>query len=308
MTTDDGLLEMPENPRAAFIAVIGAPNTGKSTLINRAVGTKVSIVSPKVQTTRTRVLGIMMRGDSQLIFVDTPGIFQPNKRLDRAMVAAAWSGAEDADCLLLLVDAARGIDYNTGQIIDAIAERGVRCDVVINKTDAVQKTKLLELAAALDTRGIFDRVYMISALKGDGVDDLLDALAESAPAGPWMFPPDQASDMPERNLAAEITREQLFRQLHQELPYALTVETETWEERPDGSIAIAQVIFVERESQRAIVLGKGGKRIREIGMASRKELGEIMECMVHLNLFVKVREKWSDDPERYSLWGLDYNA
>jgi len=306
MTTDE--TPIPENPKAAFVAVIGAPNTGKSTLINRAVGTKVSIVSPKVQTTRTRVLGIMMQGDSQLIFVDTPGIFQPSKRLDRAMVAAAWSGAEDADNLLLLIDAGRGIDGNTGRIIDALIERGVRCDAVINKTDSVRKPQLLELAAALSEKGIFDQIYMISALTGEGVDDLIQALADGAPKGPWMFPPDQASDMPERNLAAEITREQLFRQLHQELPYALTVETESWEERADGSIAVAQIIFVERESQRAIVLGKGGQRIRTIGTASRLELSEILECKVHLNLFVKVREKWGDDPERYGLWGLDFNA
>ena len=306
MTTDE--TPLPDHPKAAFVAVIGAPNTGKSTLINRAVGTKVSIVSPKVQTTRTRVLGIMMQNDCQLIFVDTPGIFQPSKRLDRAMIAAAWSGAEDADRLLLLVDAGRGIDGNTGRIIDALTERGVRCDAVINKTDSVPKPKLLEVASALDEKGIFDQIYMISALTGEGVDDMIADFAENAPDGPWMFPPDQASDMPARNLAAEITREQLFRQLHQELPYALTVETESWEERKDGSIAVAQIIFVERESQRAIVLGKGGQRIRTIGTASRLELVDIMECKVHLNLFVKVREKWSDDPERYGLWGLDFNA
>lgn len=304
--TDD--MMMPESPKAAFIAVIGAPNTGKSTLINRAVGTKVSIVSPKVQTTRTRVLGIMMRGDSQLIFIDTPGIFQPSKRLDRAMVSAAWSGAEDADSLLMMIDAGRGLDDNTARILDELVSRGVRCQAVINKIDAVKKPQLLELAAGLDAKGIFDQIFMISALTGEGVDGLIDALAENAPSGPWMFPPDQASDMPERNLAAEITREQLFRQLHQELPYALTVETETWEERENGSVAISQIIFVERESQRAIVLGKGGQRIRSIGTAARLELADILECKVHINLFVKVREKWGDDPERYGLWGLDFNA
>lgn len=298
----------PQETRTAFVAVIGAPNSGKSTLINRVVGTKVSIVSPKVQTTRTRVLGILMAGASQLVFIDTPGIFQPTKRLDRAMIAAAWSGAEDADRLLLLVDATRGIDENTDRIVSTLAERGMRCDVALNKTDAVKKPRLLECAAELNQRGIFNDVFMISALTGDGVDDLVNALAADAPAGPWMFPPDQVSDMPERHLAAEITREQLFRQLHQELPYAATVETESWEERKDGSVAISQVIFVERDSQRAIVLGKRGQRIRELGTAARRELCEILECTVHLNLFVKVREKWGDDPERYGLWGLDFNA
>ena len=301
-------LSTPAHTRTAFIAVIGAPNTGKSTLINRAVGTKVSIVSPKVQTTRTRIIGILMAGDSQLVFIDTPGIFQPNKRLDRAMVAAAWSGAEDADRLLLLVDAARGIDDNTGRIIATLQSRGLRCDVVINKTDTVKKPVLLERAAEIDATGICDTIYMISALTGDGVDDLISALATSAPEGPWMFPPDQVSDMPERQLAAEITREQLFRQLHQELPYAATVETESWEDRPDGSIAIDQVVFVERTSQRAIVLGKGGSRIKQLGTAARLELADILDCKVHLRLFVKVREKWGDDPERYGLWGLDFNA
>lgn len=299
---------IPERTKTAFIAVIGAPNTGKSTFINRAVGTKVSIVSPKVQTTRTRVIGILMIGDSQLVFIDTPGIFQPNKRLDRAMVAAAWSGAEDADRVLLLVDAARGIDDNTRRIVNTLIERGIRCDAIINKTDAVKKPVLLERAAEIDETGICDKIFMISALTGDGVDDLISALAADAPEGPWMFPPDQISDMPERQLAAEITREQLFRQLHQELPYATTVETEHWEERPDGAIAIDQVIFVERTSQRAIVLGKGGSRIKKLGTAARTELSKLLGCKVHLKLFVKVREKWGEDPERYGLWGLDFDA
>ncbi|MEQ8664389.1 MAG: GTPase Era [Rhodospirillales bacterium] len=299
---------VPEQTRSAFIAVIGAPNTGKSTFINRAVGTKVSIVSPKVQTTRTRVIGIVMADSSQLVFIDTPGIFQPSKRLDRAMVAAAWSGAEDADRLLLLIDAVRGIDDDTRRIVETLTERKLRCDVIINKTDAVRKPVLLQRAAEIDATGICDNVYMISALTGDGVNDLIETLAENAPDGPWMFPPDQVSDMPERQLAAEITREQLFRQLHQELPYATTVETESWQQRPDGSIAIDQVIFIERQSQRAIVLGKGGSRIKSLGTAARKELSELLECTVHLKLFVKVREKWGDDPERYGSWGLDFNA
>ena len=299
---------LPGETRSAFIAVIGAPNTGKSTFINQAVGTKVSIVSAKVQTTRTRVLGILMADASQLVFIDTPGIFQPSRRLDRAMVAAAWGGADDADRLLLLVDAEQGIDAGTNRIIAALKDRGGHCDAVLNKIDLVKKPALFEHATKLDACGVFDRIFMISAWTGDGVDDLVGRLADEAVRGPWMFPPDQVSDMPERQLAAEITREQLFRQLHQEVPYATTVETETWEERPDGSIAIGQVVFVERTSHRAIVLGKGGRRIRSLGTASRLELAGILGCTVHLNIFVKAREKWGDDPARYSLWGLDFNA
>lgn len=296
------------DPRTGFIAVLGAPNAGKSTLINRAVGTKVSIVSPKVQTTRTRIIGILMRGACQLLFIDTPGIFEPRRRLDRAMVAAAWNGAEDADGILLLIDAMRGIDEDSRRILDQLKQRGLRTWLAINKTDAVKKPALLQLTQSLSDEELFDEVFMISAKTGDGVEDLLDALADAAPPGPWMYPPDQISDMPERQLAAEITREQLYLQLRQELPYAATVETETWEDRDDGSIAIGQVVFVERESQRAIILGKGGQRIRAIGTAARKELARLLDCPVHLNLFVKVRGKWGDDPERYRSWGLDFNA
>ncbi len=294
--------------RCGFIAILGAPNVGKSTLLIRLVGAKVSIVSPKVQTTRTRVLGIVLRGAAQIIFIDTPGIFTPRRRLDRAMVGAAWGGASDADAVLLLIDAVRGIDNDSRAIIDRLKTSGRRALIALNKIDLVAKPKLLDLAAMLDSEGIFDAIYMISAITGDGVEELLSELAERVAPGPWMFPEDQVSDMPMRLLAAEITREKLFLQLHQELPYAATVETETWDERKDGSAAIEQVIYVRRESQRAIVLGHKGARIKSIGAAARLELADMLEKRVHLFLFVKVREKWEDDPERYRDWGLDFNA
>ena len=294
--------------RAGFIAVVGAPNVGKSTLVNRLVGTKVSIVSPKVQTTRNRILGIRMAGAAQVIFIDTPGIFQPRRRLDRAMVAAAWSGAGDADDVLLLVDAARSIDDNTRNIIDKLRGSGRRAVLAINKVDIVKKTDLLSLTATLQDPDLFTKTFMISATCGDGVNDLLAYLADLLPAGPWLFPEDQVSDMPERLLAAEITREKLYLELHQELPYATTVETESWECKPDGSIRISQVIYVERDTQKAIVLGKGGRQIKRIGVKARQELQEIMDTNVHLFVFVKVREKWGDDPERYRDWDLDFNA
>ena len=296
-------------PRAGFVAVIGAPNVGKSTLVNRLTGTKVSIVSPKVQTTRTRVLGIRVAGNTQIAFVDTPGLFRPRRRLDRAMIAAAWGGADAADRLLLLVDAARGIDADTEAIVARLKETG-RSNVILalNKVDIAQKPKLLALAERLNRAGIFSDVFMISAENGDGVDDLLAALAAAMPEGPWLFPEDQVSDMPERMLAAEITREQLYRQLQQELPYRATVETESWRERDDGSVRIEQIIYVERESQRSIVLGKGGGRIKSIGQAARVELERILERRTHLFLFVKVREKWEEDPERYRALGLDFDV
>ena len=294
--------------RCGFIAILGAPNVGKSTLLNRVVGAKVSIVSPKVQTTRTRVLGIVVRGGSQIVFIDTPGLFTPRRRLDRAMVGAAWGGASDADAVLLLVDAARGIDADTRAIVDRLKASKRRALLALNKVDVVAKPKLLDLAAALDAEGIFDAIFMISAETGDGVDDLLDDLAGRLLPGPWMFPEDQISDMPLRLLAAEITREKLYLQLHKELPYAATVETETWDERKDGSVAIEQVIFVRRESQRAIVLGHKGARIKAIGASARIDLEEILDKRVHLFLFVKVREKWEDDRERYRDWGLDFDA
>jgi GTP-binding protein Era len=294
--------------RCGFVAVLGAPNVGKSTLINQIVGAKVSIVSPKVQTTRTRVLGIHIEGTSQIVFIDTPGIFQPRRRLDRAMVAAAWSGAEDADAVLLLVDAAKGLDANTRGIVDRLKSAGRPAILVLNKVDLAKKPALLRFASELNAGGTFTDTFMVSALTGDGVRDLVTHLAGRMAEGPWHFPEDQISDMPQRLLAAEITREQLYRQLHEELPYAATVETESWDERRDGSVRIDQVVFVERESQRAIVLGKGGRRIRALGEAARIELEAIFERRVHLFLFVKVRESWGDDPERYRDWGLDFNA
>ena len=294
--------------RSGFIAVVGAPNVGKSTLINRAVGTKVSIVSPKMQTTRTRVLGINMRDAAQLIFIDTPGIFEPRRRLDRAMVAAAWSGAADADRVLLLVDAQRGIDANTDIILKKLFQAERRVVLAINKVDLVKKDALLELTAQLSTRDVFDELFMISAKTGNGVDDLLAFLAAELPKGPWLFPEDQVSDMPERLLAAEITREKLYLQLRQELPYAATVETESWEDKEDGSVRIDQVVYVQRDTQKAIVLGKKGQRIKSLGAAARTELEAILNCRVHLFIFVKVREKWVNDPERYRDWGLDFNA
>jgi len=299
---------------AGFVAVLGAPNAGKSTFVNRAVGAKVSIVSPKVQTTRTRVLGILIKDGAQILFVDTPGIFQPRRRLDRAMVASAWGSAGDADVILLMIDAERGLDSNTKSILDGLKKRKQEKPnapapvLVLNKVDAAEKGKLLTLAQELNDLELFSDTFMISALTGDGVNDLVDFCAERMAPGPWLFPEDQISDMPARLLAAEVTREKLYLQLHKELPYAATVETETWTNQDDGSIRIEQVIFVERDSQKAIVLGKRGSRIKEIGAASRKELEQMFECRVHLFLFVKVREKWGDDPERYRDWGLDFNA
>jgi GTP-binding protein Era len=294
---------------AGFIAVIGAPNAGKSTLVNRLTGTKVSIVSPKVQTTRTRVLGIRIEGQTQIAFIDTPGMFAPRRRLDRAMVAAAWGGAEEADRVLLLVDAARGFDDDTAAIVKRLKDMG-RKDIILalNKVDIADKPKLLALADRLNREGVFSDVFMISAGTGSGIEDLMAFLAQHMPAGPWLFPEDQVSDMPERMLAAEIVREQLYHQLRQELPYKATVETESWKDLKDGSVRIEQVIYVERESQRSIVLGKQGARIRAIGETARRELEGILERRVHLFLFVKVREKWGEDPERFRALGLDYDA
>jgi len=249
-----------------------------------------------------------MAGAAQVIFIDTPGIFQPRRRLDRAMVAAAWGGAGDADHVLLLVDAARDIDNNTRDIIDKLRGSGRRAVLAINKVDIVKKPYLLALTATLQDPDLFTKTFMISATSGDGVNDLLAYLAGLLPAGPWLFPEDQVSDMPERLLAAEITREKLYLELHQELPYATTVETESWEYKPDGSIRISQVVYVERETQKAIVLGKGGRQIKRIGVKARQELQEVLDTNVHLFVFVKVREKWGDDPERYRDWDLDFNA
>ncbi len=304
---------MSEAGRACgFVALIGAPNAGKSTLLNRFVGAKVSIVSPKVQTTRTRVLGIRIEGDTQIIFIDTPGIFRPRRRLDRAMVAAAWGGAGDADHICLLVDATRfrdgEADPDTRRIVGRLKETGGRAVLAFNKIDAVSKPALLEMAAVLDGEGVFSETFMVSAEKGDGTGDLLSHLTSLMAPGPWLFPEDQISDMPQRLVAAEITREKLYLQLHQELPYAATVETDSWEEQEDGSARIEQTIYVERDSQKAIVLGKGGARIKQLGRAAREELQELLEQRIHLFLFVKVRDKWGDDPARYRDWGLDYDA
>ena len=310
-TGGTGVVGGDGDTRCGFVAILGAPNVGKSTLLNRLVGVKVSIVSPKVQTTRTRVLGICMAGQTQLIFIDTPGIFQPRRRLDRAMVAAAWGGAGDADHILLLVDAARGIDRDTTAIIERLlARRGDRatCILALNKVDLVKKPVLLELTKRLTETSIFSDIFMISAEYGDGVDDLLAHLTDLVMAGPWLFPEDQISDLPDRLLAAEITREKLYLQLHQELPYATTVETERWQEQPNGSVRIEQVIYVQRDSQKAIVLGKRGARIKALGAAARLELEDLLGHSVHLFLFVKVREKWLEDPARYHDWGLDFNA
>ena len=295
-----------EARRCGFIALVGAPNAGKSTLLNRFVGSKVSIVTPKVQTTRSRITGICIAGRSQLVFVDTPGIFAPRRRLDRAMVAAAWSGARDADIVVVLVDARRGIDADVRRIVDGLGKSRRKAVLALNKIDLVKAAALLPLTAALDASGIFDETFMISALSGDGVGDLRDFLAARVPEGPWLYPEDQISDMPLRLLAAEVTREQLFLQLHQELPYALTVETERWDERDDESLRIDQIVYLQRESHKPMVLGKGGSRIKEVGSAARRELEALIGRRVHLFLHVKVAPKWADDPARYRDLGLEF--
>lgn len=301
--------EVPENEkRCGYVAIVGAPNAGKSTLVNALVGTKVSIVSPKVQTTRFRVLGIVMSGPAQVILVDTPGIFQPKRRLDRAMVAAAWGGAADADIICLLVDAERGYCDDSRAIVEKLKAAERKAVLILNKVDVVRKEKLLTLAADLNAEGIFTDVFMVSALTGSGLDALQKVFAERVPQGPWMFPEDQISDLPQRMLAAEITREKAFHQLHQELPYALTVETEQWEERDDGSARVDQVIYVQRESQKAIVVGKAGRQIKAIGAAAREELEALLERRIHLFLHVKVREDWQDKRTHYSELGLDFDA
>jgi GTP-binding protein Era len=292
--------------RCGFIALIGAPNVGKSTLVNALVGTKVAIVSHKVQTTRTLLRGIATESDSQLIFIDTPGVFDPKRRLDRAMVSKAWSGAQDADFVCALIDAKRGLDEETMALIGRLSDVHQPKLLIINKVDLVEKPALLALAKKANERAPFAAVFMISALTGDGVADLKHWLAVNVPAGPWHYPEDQITDAPLRQLAAEITREKLYLRLHQELPYQSTVETEQWTERKDGSVRIEQTIYVERESQRKIVLGKGGQTIKAIGADARREIAEVLEQPVHLFLFVKVREGWGDDPERYREMGLEF--
>jgi GTPase len=299
---------MPElgETRCGFVALVGAPNAGKSTLLNALIGSKVSIVSPKVQTTRTRVRGIAMHGNSQIIFVDTPGIFEPKRRLDRAMVAAAWSGAGDADLVALLIDARKGIDDEAKAIIGKFPSIRGKKSLVINKIDLVQRDSLLPLVAAADQLAKWERVFMVAALNGDGVADVLDYFAGAVPAGPFHYPQDEITDVPLRQMAAEITREKVFLKLHQELPYQSTVETDSWKDLKDGSVRIEQTLFVERESQRKIVLGEGGQMIKRISMDARKEIEAAIEQKVHLFLHVKVRENWENDPERYKAAGLDF--
>jgi GTPase len=292
--------------RCGFVALIGAPNVGKSTLVNALVGAKVTIVSRKVQTTRALIRGIVIENNAQIILVDTPGIFLPKRRLDRAMVSTAWSGAHDADLVCVLLDAKSGIDEEAEAILTKAASVNHEKILVINKVDLVQREKLLALAQAANERMKFARTFMIAAISGDGVDDIRTTLAEMVPPGPYLYPEDQMSDAPMRQLAAEITREKIYQKLHQELPYQSTVETEKWEERKDKSVRIEQTIFVERESQRKIVLGKGGATIKSIGADSRKELMQILDAPVHLFLFVKVRENWGDDPDRYREMGLEF--
>ncbi len=299
---------MSEKPATAagFVALIGAPNAGKSTLLNALVGAKVSIVSRKVQTTRSQVRGIAMVDGAQIVFVDTPGIFRPKRRLDRAMVDSAWGGAADADLVALLVDVRKWDEPETAEIVERLKEVARPKALILNKIDTIEKPKLIEIAAKLNERGAFDATFMIAALTGYGIKDMAAWMAGRMPKGPWLYPEDQISDAPLRFLAAEITREKLFERLHDELPYRSTVETETWETRKDGSVKINQTIYVEREGQRKIVLGEGGSTIKAIGQAARREIAEAAEAKVHLFLFVKVREDWGDDPERYREMGLQF--
>ncbi|MBS3650672.1 GTPase Era [Pseudaminobacter sp. 19-2017] len=292
--------------RSGFVALIGAPNAGKSTLVNQLVGAKVSIVTHKVQTTRAIVRGIATHDTTQIVFVDTPGIFKPRRRLDQAMVTTAWGGAKDADVVMVLIDAERGLRGDAEVLLENLKDVRQPKILILNKIDRTKPERLLELAKEANERIAFERTFMVSALTGAGCKAILDYLAQSLPAGPWFYPEDQLSDLPMRQLAAEITREKLFLRLHQELPYSSHVETDKWEEKKDGSVRIEQTIYVERDSQKKIVLGAKGETIRSIGQASRKDISEILEQPVHLFLFVKVRENWGDDPERYREMGLDF--
>lgn len=294
--------------RCGIVSILGAPNAGKSTLVNRLVGAKVSIVSPKVQTTRIRVRGVALIDKTQIVYVDTPGIFAPKRRLDRAMVDAAWSGASDADAIVLLVDAARGIDTDTRRIAEGLKERGAAAILVLNKVDAVKREALLALSEELNSLAGFDATFMVSALNGSGVEDLERHLVSRMPSGPWLFPEDEISDLPQRLLAAEITREKAYLRLHQELPYALSVETEAWQDFDDGSVRIEQSITVERDSQKGIVVGKGGQMIKRIRAEAQQELAELLDRPVHLFVRVRVRENWADNPGHYREWGLRFDA
>lgn len=294
--------------RCGFVALLGAPNAGKSTLVNQLVGAKVSIVTHKVQTTRTRIRGIALEGDAQIVLVDTPGIFKPKRRLDRAMVHAAWAGAGDADVVVLVADARQGLDDDTLRIIEGLKQHGRKAVLALNKVDDIKREKLLPVAAAFSEVFDFERVFMISALNGSGCADLRRYLAENMAPGPWLYPEDELSDLPLRLMAAEVTREKVYLQLHDELPYSATVETERWTERDDGSVRIDQTLYVERDSQKKIALGKGGQKIKEIGSLARVELEEMLERRVHLFLFVKVRENWQEDRQRLSEWGLEWDV
>lgn len=297
-----------QDTRFGFVAVIGAPNAGKSTLVNALVGAKVSIVTPRQQTTRNRILGIFIEGQSQIALMDTPGIFLPKRRLDRAMVSAAWGGVKEADLILLMIDARKGIYPEVQAILERLqGQKGKEICLVLNKIDLVPRPELLAMVKLLNEEVAFSDSYLISALNGDGLLDLKAKLALKVPAGPWMFEEDQLSDLPERLLAAEITRERLFLRLRDELPYAMTVETESWEAKADGSVLLSQIIYVTKDTHRAIVLGRGGQQIKEIGQSARHEIGKMLDCEVHLKLFVKHREKWQEDPERYQIWNLDFN-
>ncbi|MBS0276348.1 MAG: GTPase Era [Proteobacteria bacterium] len=302
-----------QKQHCGFAAIIGAPNAGKSTLVNALVGSKVSIVTQKVQTTRMPVRGVAIRGDTQIVFVDTPGIFKPKRRLDRAMVNSAWAGAGDADAVILIVDAPdvaadpKGISArDTDAIIEGLKTNHRKAALVLNKIDGMKRTDLLPLVEKYNAEGIFEQVFLISALKGEAVGDVADWVAAKMPEGPWLYPADQAADIPSRLLASEITREKIYLRLHDELPYATAVETETWEERKDGSVKINQTIFVQREGQKAIVLGKGGATIKKVGELARTEMEEIFGHRVHLFLFVKVQENWAEDRAHYSQIGLEY--
>lgn len=299
--------------RSGFAAIIGAPNAGKSTLLNALVGAKIAIVTHKVQTTRSRIRGIAIDGNAQIVFVDTPGIFKPKRRLDRAMVDAAWGGAGDADAVIAVVDAERGRDSDVARVIDGLQGAGSgpqrKIVLALNKVDVLKekgRERMLKLASELNETGLFSETFMISAASGDGVEDLKHHVAGLMPSGPWHYPEDQLADVPLRSLAAEVTREKLFLRLHDELPYSLTVETESYETKKDGSIRIQQIIFVQRESQRKIALGDGGQTIKTVGTLAREELQEMLGTKVHLFLFVKVRENWGDDRERYREMGLDF--
>lgn len=301
-------MENSKVTRAGFVSLIGAPNAGKSTITNNFVGSKVSIVSPKAQTTRTIVKGIGIYNNTQIVFLDTPGIFKPKRRLDRAMVASAWSGMNDADIVVLVVDVKKGFDDQTQSIVSKLNKNKIEAVLVLNKVDLIQKEKLLELSAKINTAGNFSQTFMVSALTGQNIEDFYKYLADNLPESPWYYPEDQISDMPLKLLTAEVVREKLFLYLRQELPYAITVEPELWERREDNSVRAEMTIYVERDSQKTIVLGKGGSMIKKIGQSARRELEEMLEERIHLFLFVKVRENWGDDPARYTDWGLNFNS